>query len=124
MQALCTLCGSEMNIPYWMLGASCQCSRCNRVMVPSPKQHVPIPPTGYEITFSSFVHLLTHSHSRQQALQIAGAWASELEQLTSVGGPLAPASATEKALLAIHRDIQSKPGVQGNLYQFAMSLWR
>lgn len=130
MKVLCTLCSSEMDIPYWMQGASLTCSNCNGVTIPTPKQHVLIPPSGYEITFSDFVHLLTDSGSRQQALRLTGAWASKLEQLTSEGRLVKPASPEEKGIFDIHRAIQSEPGesrksgIRYELYQFAMSLWR
>ena len=130
MKVLCRYCNSEMDIPYWMQGASIECSSCSRVAIPAPKQHVPIPPSGYEITFSSFVELLTDSASRKQTLQLTGAWASKLEQLTAEGRRVASASPEEKMLLDIHRAIQTEPtessksGIRYELYQFGMSLWR
>lgn len=85
---------------------------------------VPLPGTGYEITFADFVSLLMHQAYRPQALPLVKKWAPSVEPLTSGTKEIGAGSSEEKALLEIHRQIQGSGPMQFELYQTAMSLWR
>lgn len=107
-----------------MLGAGVTCPACQQIVRPEIVPGVPLPGTGYEITFGDFVSLLVHKAYRPTTLPLVRKWAPSVETLTSGTKDIGAGSPEEKALLEVHRQIQGTGPMQFELYQTAMSLWR
>jgi hypothetical protein len=119
---LCASCSAPLDTPYILLGASTRCGACGQVVVP---KLVGVPGThGVEISFGSFVQLLTHEAYRERALPRVASWFPEVDTVVQAGERPAPGSAAEAELLRIHRAIQGDRSRQGALYNLAMGLWR
>lgn len=124
MKTVCPSCAAAIDTPYVMLGAGVTCPGCEQTVRPEIVPGVPLPSTGYEITFGDFVGLLIHKAYRPKVLPLVKKWAPSVETLTSGLKEIGAGSAEEKALLKIHSQIQGTGPMQFELYQTAMSLWR
>ena len=124
MQTACPNCEAAIETPYIMLGAATSCPGCGALVRSAPKPGTSYPPTGYAISFSDFIQLLTHQVYRPHAIALVKNWFPQIDQLSVANSPVAAGSKEERVLLQVHLRIQTEPKWQYDLYQMAMSLWR
>ena len=122
IETVCRECGAAMQTPYMLIGAGTRCASCGSFVVPKAKGVMS--DTGRQITFGSFVQLLTYDGFREHALPLVALWFPEVQELVRAGQQIEPGSAEESALLRIHREIQADPDRQGKLYNRSMDLRR
>jgi hypothetical protein len=124
MEVRCTTCGAAMDVPYYRIGLSITCSKCGEVTVPRIPLGTTYPNTGYQITYSDFIQLLTYPAYRAGIVPLIEEW-FDCQVLESDDDPLLRTRAGQALPCAeVHEQIQTDPQKQFTLYQRAMSLWK
>jgi hypothetical protein len=80
--------------------------------------------TGYEVTYSDFMRLLSDPEDRRVVAPLIRKWFDCDVVATKSGFILRDSRGVELNPLDIHQAIQSDSSRQYDLYQTAMSLWR
>lgn len=125
MRVLCEHCSAEFDAPYWRSGSDFACPACSGT-VRLDRAHIrssAAAGTGYEVTFSDFVSLVTDEHYRPTILPLLRAWFGvELaEEVNEVR--FRDADGDLYAALDVHARVQADPALQQTLYRHAMTLW-
>lgn len=119
----CPHCDADFEIEYVRLGAAAPCPSCGEVGVADVPVGGRYPVRDYEMTFRSFVQLVSVEPYRREVepfLLSRGLHPSqpgpETSLIRSDGRPV--------DLLEAHLEIQADPHAQREIYQVAMSVWR
>ena len=124
MHTICQFCGSMIDIPYFMLGATVTCGECGRHTLPQTVVGARPSNTGYEITFSDFHRLLYDPEYRSAIAPLLREWFGyELEPFGD-SIRIRARESNEIDELALHQRIQGDEPKQATLYRAAMTLWR
>lgn len=124
MRVFCGSCSAEFEVPYWRLGSSYTCPSCSRPVL-LDRDHVrAYDPSGYEVTFSDFVQLVTYPAYRETILPLIQVWLG-LEVVDQEQGVVTfrDAQGSVHEAFQVHARIQNEPAWQHQLYNSAMTLW-
>jgi hypothetical protein len=80
--------------------------------------------TGYEISYTDFLYLLTNADYRQEIAPLITSWFECKVVPTTDGFTLLDAQGAEMNQQMVYDTIQADPERQYTLYQAAMTLWR
>jgi hypothetical protein len=119
----CPYCDTEFEIEYVRLGAAGPCPFCGEVGVAEVPAGGRYPMRDYEMTFRSFVQLISFEAYRKEVepfLLSRGLHPNEPGPHTS----LIRSDGRPVDLLEAHLEIQSDPDAQREIYRVAMSVWR
>lgn len=124
MDTICQSCGSRIDIPYILLGASIICRECGErttaQAVAGSRPHN----TGYEITFSDFHQLLSYPGYRPSIAPLLREWFGYELEPSGDSVRIRARDGKEVDELALHQRIQGDESKQSALYRAAMTLWR
>jgi hypothetical protein len=124
MRVFCDHCSAEFDVSYWRLGSVYSCPSCSQP-VPLDRTHVrKFAESGYEVTFSDFVQLVTDSYYRATILPLIRVWLN-LEPVEQGEGEVRfrDSEGNLHDTLEVHARIQKEPSWQRQLYNNAMTLW-
>lgn len=123
VDARCPACGSDLVVPYVMLGAPVECPSCGETVVPTMPVGSAYPKTRYEITYLDFQQLLGYDY-RTDIGELLARW-FDYGVTGEEGSTVVLSSQGEPVdLLDLHLRIQQDPAKQRELYRVAMGLWR
>lgn len=119
----CPHCDRDFQIEYVRLGAVAPCPSCSQPGIAEVPKGVGYPRRDYEMTFRSFMRLISFGAHREEVgpfLRTCGVVLLGTEEDTRLeredGTPVDP--------LEAHLEIQSDPRRQRDIYQVAMSVWQ
>jgi hypothetical protein len=125
MRVFCDNCLTEFEVPYWRLGSVVRCPACSQSVLLERAHIRAYTPSGYEVTFSDFIQLVTDPYYRATILPLLrDAFGFELIEPIQ-GGEIrfrGPDGIVQDAL-EVHARIQGDPARQQRLYNNAMTLW-
>jgi hypothetical protein len=127
MRFSCDSCLAEFDVPYWRLGSSYSCPSCGHSFRLERAHIRAYTPSGYEVTFTDFVQLVTDPYYRETILPLIRSWFNfePVKQAEGGEGELQFRDAVGKLYdaLEVHARIQNEPSWQRQLYNNAMTLW-
>ena len=124
MDTICQSCGSRIDLPYIMLGATATCPACGERTVPKAAAGARPANTGYELTFYDFHRLVSDPEYASAIAPLLREWFGyELEPLGGCAR-IRARDGREVDELTLHQRIQSDEPKQSSLYRAAMTLWR
>ena len=126
MRVFCDTCSAEFVVPYWRLGSDYPCPACSR-SVSVDRDHVRrYTESGYEVTYSDFIQLVTDSYYSETILPLVREWLG-LERVEWDKGAgevwFRGSDGTRYEAFRVHALIQNDATRQRQFYNNAMTLW-
>lgn len=125
MRVYCDGCLAEFDVPYWRLGAAYPCPACSQAVHLDRQRVRSYESTGYEVTFSDFVSLVSDAYYQDTILPLVRTWFG-LERVEKEQGDQArfrDEAGNVYDAFEVHARIQNDPARQQQLYNNAMTLW-
>jgi hypothetical protein len=124
MDTICQSCGTKLDVPYTLIGATITCHECGERTVAQAVAGTRPSNTGYEITFSDFHRLLSDPDYRPAIVPMLRQWFGY--EIGPLGNSISirAGDGSEVDELTLHQSIQSDESKQSALYRAAMTLWR
>ena len=120
----CPSCSYRIATPYTALGLQIACPKCSGDVVPTVVRGSTFPNTGCHIRYHDFVELISDPNTQGPLSTMLVGWFGHIICGAHTETEIMSSSGAVLDLYQVHLQIQDDDTKRGELYNFAMSIWR